>query len=381
MVNEILRPRPALLQGPLSQVSAVQVLRALFVGRLSGHLVFTRDDESISLRFISGHIVSGSSDPVPGRLGEALVRSGVVERAHLDLTLAQAARQGRRLGPILVEQGLATREQVEEALRLQVYSVLFEALSWGRGCFRFEPNDGSLPPLEEVSVCISTAQLIFQVVNSLEDPSSVREALGDPNRLVIPVKDPAVRLEGVTLSPGDAFVLSRADGQLTARELLEITPLPTETVERSLLALLSLGVVEYRSRHSRRPAPKPGQTTQTVALSQEAVREAINLRHTEQRQRRFQDIDSVFVGLSHKSHHDVLGVGSDASADEVRKAYQRLAVRFHPDAVGDAPPEEAARVKAIFMRVSEAYSALRSGLPRISEGPGPLRRDLPRTRR
>jgi len=372
MMAWLLEPKRAQLTGSLSHVSVVQVLRAALVRALSGHLVFTRGDESISLRFISGQVVSGSSEPVPGRLGEVLVRSGVLERAQLDPALTRAGGQDRCLGPVLVEQGLVTREQVEEALRLQVCSVLSEALSWSRGSFRFDLGDGSVQPLEEVSLRMSTAQLILQAVNALEDASSIRDALGDPNRLVSSVKNPPVRLEELTLSPGDAFVLSRADGNATARELLEITPLPPETVEKSLLALLSLGVVEYRSPHSHRPSPRPGPTSQTVARPQETMGEAIPGRPAEQRPRRLQGIDSIFIGISHKSHHDVLGVGPGASVDEIRKAYQRLATRFHPDAVGDAPPEEAAKAKAIFMRVSEAYGALRSALPRMSPAPRPL---------
>jgi hypothetical protein len=372
MIARLLETRRAQLTGPLSQASVVQVLRVVFVRGLSGNLVFTRGHESISLRFVSGHVVSGSSKPVPGRLGEVLVRSGVLDRAQLDPALARATGLGRRLGPVLVEQELATREQVEAALQLQVYSVLSDALSWGGGSFGFEPNDGAVPPLEEVSLRISTAQLILRAVNSLEDLSSVREALGDANRLVSSVKHPPVRLEELTLSPGDAFVLSRVDGDSTARELIEITPLPRETVERSLLTLLSLGVVEYRSLHSRRSSPRPSPASPTVARPQEAIGEALPVLPAEAKPRRFQEIDSVFVGLSHKSHRDVLGVSPAASTEEIRKAYQRLATRFHPDAVGDAHPEEAAKAKAIFMRVSEAYSALRSALPRISQDPRPL---------
>jgi hypothetical protein len=376
MMAWLLEPKPAQLTGPLSQASLVQVLRAVFVHGLSGHLVLARGDETLSLRFLSGHVVSGSSEPVPGRLGEVLARAGVLERAQLDPALARAARHGRRLGPVLVEQGLATREQVEEALRLQVCSVLSDALSWGSGSFRFEPNDGSLPPLEEVSLRISTAQLILQAINSLE-ASAGRELLGDPDRLVSAVKDPPVRLEAMTLSPADAFVLSRADGDLTARELLGITPLPPEAVERSLLALLSLGVVEYRPRHSRPSSPRTGSTSQTVARPPEPVGAAIPVRPAEEKPHRLQEIDSIFAGLSGKSHQDVLGVAPGASVDEVRKAYQRLATRFHPDAVGDVPPEEAAKAKAIFMRVSEAYCAVRSALPRLSQAPRPPAQEPP----
>jgi len=359
MLTGILESTPALMSGPLSQATLVQVLRALFVGRLTGRLLFVRDGENLDLRFIAGHIVSGSSGPLAGRLGEIMARSGVLSRLDLDASLEQAAREGRRLGPVLVERRLATHAQIEEALRLQVRGLLFTAFFWRGGAFQFEPTDGTPSGLEEVSARIGTAQLILELIGSLEESAAVREALGDLDRRLAAVDDPRVRLEGVTLSPGDAFVLSRADGVLTAREIFEITPLPRETVERSLLSLLSVGVVEWRTRHHPRTAPQ----NQRVALSRDEVRQAIATEHAQETNGRLREIDETFSGLMGKTHHSVLGVTSGATAAEVRDAYQKLTRRFHPDAAGDVPAEQAAKVHAIFMRVSEAFNALRTAVP------------------
>ena len=54
-----------------------------------------------------------------------------------------------------------------------------------------------------------------------------------------------------------------------------------------------------------------------------------------------------------KDHYQTLGVKKDASQDEVKKAYRKLARKYHPDANPDDSSAEG-RFKAI----SEAYDVL-----------------------
>ena len=54
-----------------------------------------------------------------------------------------------------------------------------------------------------------------------------------------------------------------------------------------------------------------------------------------------------------KEYYEILGLKTDASFEEIRKAYRKLALHYHPDRNrGDATAEE--RFKAI----SEAYAVL-----------------------
>jgi hypothetical protein len=55
----------------------------------------------------------------------------------------------------------------------------------------------------------------------------------------------------------------------------------------------------------------------------------------------------------------------------VSEAYQKLTRRFHPDTAGQVPAEQVAKVKVIFMRVSEAFNALRSAAQTVRADPAP----------
>lgn len=351
MATEVPTARPAPPAGALSPGSWVHLLRTLHLGRETGILHLSRGGEKLSLRFIDGHVVSGSQGPV-GRLGEILARCGVVSRLDLDRSLEKAALEGRRLGPILVEEGLASREQVQEALRLQVRDVLFTVFFWGFGAYRFEPDQGPAFS-EEINLEISTSSLLLEVVSCLESPETLRQGLGDLDQPVVVAKNALHDLvvDRAKLSPGDGYVLSRADGSMTMRQIIETAPLPAPVVEKSLLGLLCAGALDGTSKGSARGLPLPDET---IALSREQLLSAGERCAAERRE----GIEEFLRGLQGKSHFEVLGLRVGASPSEVKDAYLRLAKRFHPDVSRD--PAAAPATKAVFLRVSEAYNILGS---------------------
>ncbi len=57
--------------------------------------------------------------------------------------------------------------------------------------------------------------------------------------------------------------------------------------------------------------------------------------------------------MKYKDYYEILGVKRDASADEIRKAYRKLAQKYHPDVTKDPEGEEK------FKAVAEAYQTLK----------------------
>ena len=57
--------------------------------------------------------------------------------------------------------------------------------------------------------------------------------------------------------------------------------------------------------------------------------------------------------MSKRDYYEVLGVERGASSDDLKKAYRRLAMKFHPDRNPDDPQAEDK-----FKEASEAYEVL-----------------------
>ena len=56
--------------------------------------------------------------------------------------------------------------------------------------------------------------------------------------------------------------------------------------------------------------------------------------------------------LRKKDFYDILGVTKDSSETEIKKAYRKLALKFHPD------KNQLPKSKDVFKKISQAYDCL-----------------------
>jgi tetratricopeptide (TPR) repeat protein len=237
------------VKGELAEGVVPGLLRDMYVGRRSGTLHFAKGSEEQSIRIHRGHIVNARTNVKEERLGEILVRHGRLTPDGLERATEVVIREKRRLGEVLVELGLLDPAGLEDAIALRVREILAKVFTWDEGTFQLEEDEEEPPG--ELTLRLSTGELILDAVRAIRDPDVVRYALGDMDRVLALSSDPLLRFQQLPLSPNDGFVLSRVDGRLSAREVETMTPLPPEDVRRSLLALLSTGILEYLTRAER----------------------------------------------------------------------------------------------------------------------------------
>jgi serine/threonine protein kinase/DnaJ-domain-containing protein 1 len=365
------------------------LLREIYTGSKSGHLHFSVGQGRKSLRILQGRIIHGASDVDGEHLGDMLVRYGLLDQTSLERAVAVVLKERRRLGAVLPELGILERDKVEQAVGLHVREILFSALDSPAVSFSFEEVTAS--ELESDLVCpLSTGEVILEATRRIQDPELVKGILGDMGRKLELSPDPLLRSQSINLTPTDGFVLSRIDGTLSAREVVDLIPLPAEDTERSLFSLLCTGVVGYapettgrRSANRTTPAPEPRSPEPPVAAppppspeartplppktppppppsSSAAPRAATR---DERKKASTKEIRRLILELHaklHRDHFDVLGIDRSASETEIREAYAGFAKVLHPDACRDpALADLRERRIAVFARLSEAYDTLR----------------------
>jgi hypothetical protein len=225
-----------------------EFLKEVYVGQRTGLLHVTRGERAgVSFRSVNGEIVSGSSTHERGRLGESMVRRGLLSRADLERALAIVNARKRRLAPVLRELDLVDSLTLEQALALHIRELLLTALLWDEASLLFEDQELPEAPAEDLTLRCTTAELILEVVRRIPGGGTVRQGLGNLDRPLVATRRLPFGIDRGRLSAAEGYLLAHADGSASARSMIETSPLPVADLERSLLGFLCTGVLRYQA--------------------------------------------------------------------------------------------------------------------------------------
>jgi hypothetical protein len=139
------------ISGSLKDVSVADVMQFIHLGRRTGTLLLTRGAKRAIIGFHGGRLVSAQAPRTP-KLGDLLISSGLLDRAHLDQAILTQSneRERRSLGQVLVGSGAIDAEGLRQVIAQQIEQAVSEVMLWDTGTFEFAIDD--LRPIDDIAL-------------------------------------------------------------------------------------------------------------------------------------------------------------------------------------------------------------------------------------
>jgi tetratricopeptide (TPR) repeat protein len=146
------------------------------------------------------------------------------------------------------------------------------------------------------------------------------------------------------------------------RDLSAITGLGEDETHQHVYALALAGLIkrEHWKPAFRGQQPTPPPTRKEVKPP--PMREPEPATETDP-----EDVENFLARVKNsQTHYDVLDVGREVSASELKTVYYQLARRYHPDRFRRADASLVSRLESAFARITQAYDTLRDDRLRSS---------------
>ena len=253
------------LDGNLRVFSLSEILQMLGMQRKTGILTVEGPRDTITLGFVAGRVVSveSTSNPIENRLGTLLVKAGRLSAEDLAFALEKQQRGSERLGKLLLREEYVRPEDLREAFRIQNHGILFSALGWIDGRFRFAPqaavdHDPDLfPPLPAESILLEAARTFDELPAAEQKiPSNELVFRRVAGAQALKLTSSASTEEGtMAVTKREAETWKWIDGRRTVGEIRERAFLSDLDVLKSISDLLDRALIEEGTVRPSAPGP------------------------------------------------------------------------------------------------------------------------------
>jgi tetratricopeptide (TPR) repeat protein len=348
-------------QGTFQQTPLPRLLLAIYRAGFHGSLVLSRVRAEKTFKLQQGVPIFAESNLASETLGVQLMDSGRISREdHLRVS-QRMEEKGCREGTALLDLGLIDPKSLFIALKDQVRARLLDCFGWRDGSFRTQasgaPDEKAQPFRADVYRLVQEGiETHWSTDRILGDLSPHMETCVRRTRQLSRVQDRLLWDDAV-----QAFI-DALDGTRTLWRALQSATTPRAMAAAWLLD--AIGAMDYpenldvidseaepeieivlrgasasKSRAARPQAPRPEVGVDEVLVA---------------------EIQDKFSRLDELDHYELLELPSNASTEEIRKAYLAAAKRYHPDALARAGLDAETRQCAgkVFGAIGTAHAVL-----------------------
>jgi len=240
------------IRGSLKEASLPDVLQLLAMGQKSGCLSVTHRSNFGYVYFDRGRISYASIVNRRDRMGDILVKSGLLSPAQRDQAVAAQDRlRGPRLGEILVELGLITRDELHRHIRVQIEEAVYFLFTWSQGTFSFEA--GVRPDEQDFLVSINPESLLLEGARRVDEWGLIEKKIPSSD-LVFDLDRGRLAESAAALTADQESLLPLIDGRRDVVTLVDESGLGEFDVGKALYGLACAGFV-HRVGQTMRAEP------------------------------------------------------------------------------------------------------------------------------
>ncbi|MGH0028775.1 MAG: J domain-containing protein [Myxococcota bacterium] len=348
-------------QGTFEQTPLPRLLLAVYRAGFNGTLRLVRERAEKTVKLQQGVPIFAESNLASETLGVQLMDAGLIRREdHLRVS-KHMEEKGCREGTALLDLGLIDPRSLFIALKDQVRARLLDCFGWPQGSFRVE---GSGAPDEKAQPFRVDVYRLVQ--EGIETHWSHDRILAD----LAPHMETCVRRtrqlsriqERLVWDDAVQDFIDALDGTRTLWRALQSARTPRALAAAWLLD--ATGAMEYPENLEVLDTEAEPEIEivlrDTVAPVQDTARPVDDKPDDGVDEVLVAEIDDKFARLAELDHYELLELASNASTDEIRKAYLGAAKRYHPDALARAGVDEETRQRAgkVFGAIGTAHAVL-----------------------
>ncbi len=231
------------LTGNLNTVSLSDLLQLISVSGKTGMLFISKDNQKREIYFNKGDIIYatswGSEDEL---LGNLLLIQRKILKPDLEKALSLQKLTNKRLGDILFEMRVLTRDEVIECLQSQIEEIIYSLFGWSFGEFIF--YDGKQPQPEQITTQLNTMNVIMEGSRRIDEWTQIKDTFPSADMELWVIRNPKIKATSVTITVDELQLLPLISGDRTISELLPVSPLSEFHTYKALYNLITSGWIE-----------------------------------------------------------------------------------------------------------------------------------------
>lgn len=310
-------------------------LKNVYFQRIRGRLSFHYQNFQKYLFFQDGFLVHAKTNNPSELLGEVLFRMGKLSKEDYD-RIDDYIEPKKSIGSVLVERGVITKESLQEGLVYQMREIVLNMFSVFGAEFRSQ--DKAEFDEQVFDAKLKVPILIEEGIRGMQHNTDLEAFL--KNKIPAPKSiDFYLRLNDEERKLYDVI-----KGEASAEELLASSGSSPDFFWKSLYLLYCLDLVDFKAEKMKKAPPQEKmEEPKPEATGEEKLAEVFEFHD---------NLDSF-------SYYQILGVTEDATQEDIKKSYFRLARKFHPDLFDRGLPAETVRkIDEVFDQITKAYQTL-----------------------